>query len=703
MFYEPDKNNHGVPFNPFKSCVVPRPIAGISTVDEPQIALYTLMIGVTLLPAVFKLSVDGRRTNYQAECAIQCGGIQMPIARIQKLATRWGTGLPVLAIALLTAWGARPVIAEANPQAEVIYKGGSVITVDGHGTVAQAIGIAAGRIIYVGTDAGANDLIGKNTLVVDLHGHTVMPGLIDGHMHPEAAGIDLLKCNLNYESLDLREFQARIRSCLDARRSDPPGSWLEVVNWYRYGMHTGGIPVDRAILDSLDTRRPIFVRDSFGHSSLANSKALELAKITAQTKDPAGGRINRDAAGQATGTLEDAAQQIVGALIPEPTEQEYAAGALAALDAMRRQGVTSFLDAIGAEQDIKAFAAAERAGVLTARAHFAPLIPPAEATDLASARRAVDRVVAVAHQYDEGALRPAPSLSVRHVKLFMDGVINYPANTGALLAPYLENHGTAQAPNFVPAARREPEVYFPAPILKEILIGLGRHGLDPHLHTDGDGAVRAALDGVVAMRAALPPGLDVRPALAHCELVDPADYGRFAKLNVTAVLSFQWEKPAPDTVEGVRDTLGPKRSALIEPASRLAAHGARIAYGSDWPVDALDEWFALKVGVTRMARAPAPAKYAGKLGQEPGLSPAEVIQAITRNAAYELHDDKSIGSLEVGKFADLIVIDRNPLSIPPQQIESTQVLLTVVGGRIVYDRETDARDKGAMHSAGKAP
>lgn len=626
----------------------------------------------------------------------------MPRARIRKQVSRWGAGLPVLAAALLTIWAAPPAIADTKP-AEVIYRGGSVVTVDGRGTVAQAIGIAAGRIVYVGTDAGANALIGKNTRIVDLHGHMVMPGLIDGHMHPEAAGVDLLKCNLNYESLGLREFQARIQSCLDARRQDPPGAWLEVVNWFRYGMRTDGVPVDRAILDSLHTQRPIFVRDSFGHSSLANSKALELAKITAQTKDPVGGRINRDAGGRATGTLEDAAQQIVGALLPEPTAQEYAAGARAALDALRRQGVTSFLDAVGDEQDIKAFAAAEHAGALTARAHFAPLIPPAEATDVASARRAVDRVAALARQYDEGALRPAPSLSVRHVKLFMDGVINYPANTGALLEPYLENHGTAQAPKFVPAARREPEVYFPAPVLKEILIGLGRNGLDPHLHTDGDGAVRAGLDAVETMRAALPPGLDVRPAFAHCELVDPADYGRFAKLNVTPVLSFQWEKPAPDTVEGVRDTLGPKRAELIEPASRLAAHGARIAYGSDWPVDALDEWFALRVGVTRTARLPAPAKYAGRLGEEPGLSPAEVIQAITRNAAYELHDDKSIGSLEVGKFADLIVIDRNLLSVPPQQIESTQVLLTVVGGRTVYDRATDARGTDTAHSAGERP
>jgi predicted amidohydrolase YtcJ len=266
----------------------------------------------------------------------------------------------------------------------------------------------------------------------------------------------------------------------------------------------------------------------------------------------------------------------------------------------------------------------------------------------------------------------------------MDGVINAPANTGALLEPYLVNRGTAQAPKFEPAARREPDTYFSVPILTQILIDLGRNNIDPHVHTDGDGAVRASLDAVKAMRAAL-PGRDVRPALAHCELVDPSDYARFAQLEVIPVLSFQWEKPAGDTIEGVRDSLGPRRAALVEPAGWLAEKGARIAYGSDWPVDPLDEWFALQVGVTRKGRPDEPPQYAGRLGKDPGLSQASVLQAITLNAAYELHEERYIGSLEVGKLADLLVLDRDVATIPPDQISGTTVLRTVVGGRIVYD------------------
>jgi predicted amidohydrolase YtcJ len=575
--------------------------------------------------------------------------------------------------------------AGADTTVETLYRHGTIYTVDGHGTVAQAIAISGGRIVYVGTDSGAQSLLGPTTKVIDLGGRMVLPGLIDGHMHPVAAGINLLKCDLNYVSLTVAQFKARVQACLEERhKNEGPDSWLEVVNWFRYGMGAEAAGVDRSVLDSLRTQRPIIVNDSFGHSSLVNSRALALAKITAQTPDPVGGRLDRDKAGMPTGILEDAAQEPIEALLPAPTAADYVAGARAALDALRRQGVTSFLDAVGTDMDIEALTTLEREGALTARAHFAPLIRPADATNLGAARQAVAKVVATAKKYDQGPIRPVPSISVHQVKLFMDGVINAPANTGALLEPYLVNRGTAAAPKFEPDKPHHPDVYYPVPILTEILIGLGRNGIDPHLHTDGDWAVRAGLDAVAAMRAAL-PGSDIRPGFAHCELVDPADYPRFAQLNVTPVLSFQWEIPAADTIDGAQDSLGPRRWPLIEPAGWLAQKGARLAYGSDWPVDPLDEWFALQAGVTRKGRPGAPPKYSGRLGSDPALSQAAVIQAITLNAAYELHEDRYVGSLEVGKLADLVVLDQDVTTIAPEKISATRVLRTVVGGQVVYD------------------
>ena len=225
-------------------------------------------------------------------------------------------------------------------------------------------------------------------------------------------------------------------------------------------------------------------------------------------------------------------------------------------------------------------------------------------------------------------------------------------------------------------------MYFPAGQLATGLVALGRAGIDPHLHADGDGAVRAALDGIAALRQAL-PAADIRPAIAHDEIVAPADFGRFKALGAIPVLSFQWEKPAGDTL-GLKDYFGPERMKILEPAGLLSAAGARIAFGSDWPVDALDEWFALKVGVTRTNAPSAPTEYRGRLGEDPGLSREAALRAATINAAYELHQDEVTGSLEVGKLADLIVLDRNPLTVPAEEIAGTKVLETLVGGKVVY-------------------
>ncbi len=570
------------------------------------------------------------------------------------------------------------LLAQAQAPADRVYRNGVLFTADARNGAAEALAIRDGRIVYVGDNQGVQAFIGPATANIDLNGGFLMPGLVDGHMHPLEAGMQLLKCSLNYESLTVPELQQRVQACLDhaPKKSD---EWLEVVSWFQESMRPAGVKTSRATLDALKTNRPIIVRSSFGHTVLANTRALALAKITATTPDPAGGKIWRDASGAPTGLLEDTAFAIFATLLPKPTPEEYVAGARAALTAMNRQGVTSFLDAWAAQADMDAFQAVQGAGKLTARAHFAPPIEPSEAND---PNRALKRIVLLAHAYDEGALEPAPGITVRNAKLFLDGVIAAPALTGAMRQPYFANSGTAAKPDWAPGPSRGPAVYFPADPLATILMGLARAGIDPHLHADGDGAVHAALDGIAALRKAYPTA-DIRPAIAHDEIVDPADFPRFQQLGAIPVLSMQWEKPAGDTL-GLRNYFGPARMKILEPAGLLAAAGARIAFGSDWPVDPLDEWFALKVGVTRTNSPDAPAEFRGRLGDDPGLSREAVLRAATINAAYELHEDEVTGSLEVGKFADLIVLDRNPFKVPAEEIAKTQVLETVLGGKVVY-------------------
>jgi predicted amidohydrolase YtcJ len=584
----------------------------------------------------------------------------------------------VLMSLLLAAWLAAAQVTSGGP-ADRVYRNGVIFTADAQHRTAEALAIRDGRILYIGNNQGLAPFVGSATVTIDLKRRFLMPSLVDGHMHPLEAGLQLLKCSLNYESLTVAEMQQRIQTCLDQATSKDPDAWLEVVSWFQESMRPAGVKTSRATLDALKTTRPIIVRSSFGHTVLANTRALKLAKITASTPDPIGGKIWRDAAGEPTGLLEDAAFAVFSAILPKPTPAENIEGVRAALKAMNRQGVTSFLDAVAPEEDIAAFAAVRKAGGLTARAHFAPPIQPSEASNPSPA---LGRVTALAKRYDEGKITAAPGITVRNAKLFLDGVIAAPAFTGAMREPYFTNSGTAAKPDWGPGPSRGPAVYFPADALATILVGLGGAGIDPHMHADGDGAVHAALDGIEALRKSLPRA-NVRPAIAHDEIVDPVDFPRFKQLNAIPVLSMQWEKPAGDTM-GLKNYFGPARMKILEPAGLLAQAGARIAFGSDWPVDQLDEWFALKVGVTRTNAPDAPQEFKGRLGDDPGLSREDVLRAATINAAYELHEDDVTGSLEVGKLADLIVLDRNPLKVPAEEIAKTHVLETVVGGQVVY-------------------
>jgi len=568
----------------------------------------------------------------------------------------------------------------AAPAADAVYVDGYVYTVDARDSVRQALAVRSGRIVYVGTDDGARALAGSGTRIVNLGGRMLMPGLIDGHMHPLEGGTVLLQCNLNYERLTVAQLQSRIQACLDQSPQAEPDTWLQVANWFREAMIPNGVATTRATLDALRTRRPILVVSSFGHTALVNTRALQLAHISAATPNPLGGRIDHEPSGAPSGILEDAAFQKVIEVIPKPTPEQNIKAAEAALEAMGHQGITTFFDAMATPEKLAAFAGAERAGHLSARGHFAVLIRPDEGRDI---RRAVATAAAVAHRYDEGPVGPKPTMTVRNIKLFLDGVITAPACTGAMLSPYFTNVGTEKQPRWVPGKNRGPEVYFPASLLGPLLLEAARAGLEPHMHADGDRAVHEALDAIGTLRKAF-PGSAIRAAIAHDEIVDPADFPRYRQLDAIPVLSFQWEKPAPDTLDGARDYLGPERFKYLEPAGYLAAAGARIAYGSDWPVDALNEWFAIKVGVTRENDPKAGANYTGRLSSDAGLSVAAAIRAITANSAYELHAEGDVGSLEVGKLADFVVLDRNIFRIPPQQIARVQVLLTVVGGRPVH-------------------
>ncbi|WP_437292271.1 amidohydrolase [Sorangium sp. So ce406] len=577
--------------------------------------------------------------------------------------------------------------------ADTVLRNGFVYTVDSADSVHQAVAVRAGKVVYVGADSGVQAYVGARTEVIDLTGRMLMPGLVDGHLHVMSGGAQRLMCSLDYKTLTIAQLQQKIQACLDGEPAKDPDRWLEVTSWDRQGTVSVDADPTRVALDALKTQRPILVHSTDHHSVLTNSRGMALAGITAATPDPVGGKIDRDPSGQPTGIFEDAGIALISAAMPAPTQEDDVRSAKAALDAIRRQGVTTFMDASSDERALKAFTAVQRSGELTARALFAMMLVPDKAAK--DPERAIATIKALAAPYDQAAAEPAPGIGARHVKIMMDGVLQAPAQTAAMLAPYLVNTGTNDAPSWVPG-KHSGDVYFPPDTLKSLLLSAVKAGFDPHVHAIGDRAVRQTLDAYEHVRARL-PGSDMRPAIAHCETVDPADYGRFKALDVIPVMSFQWAQEAPYSVNAMKEQLGPERYARLEPEGSLHNAGAKIAYGSDWPVDPFAEFLALKIGVTRKGDPTHPASfgpaYAGRLNDDPLLPRNVALRAITMNSAYQLRLEKVVGSIELGKFADMIVLDQNFLQIPEDDLGKIQVLMTIVGGKTVYTADS-FRPKG---------
>ncbi|HJV70838.1 amidohydrolase [Ideonella sp.] len=583
----------------------------------------------------------------------------------------------------------------SEPDADTVLRNGYVYTVDENDAVQQAVAVRDGRIVYVGSDQGANRFVGSRTQVIDLGGRMLMPGFVDGHLHPLAGGRALLLCNLNYAPLSRTQMQAAIQACLDDSSDKEPDTWLEVVNWVRQATQAIDADPDKSTLDALTTSRPILVRSSDFHTVLTNTRGLALAGVTKDTPDPAGGSFARDAQGNPTGICEDAAGWMVSAMIPPDTDEDRLAQGRAALAAMRLQGVTSFMDAASGEDQAKTFTALQQAGELTARAFLAPTISVEEAA--ASPADAVAAVKALAARYDQGTFQPAPGVSLRHVKMFGDGVVNAPADTGGLLAPYNTNAGTDTAPNWVPGTNLG-SVYFAPEVWKPLMAEIAKSGLDPHVHATGERTVRQALDAYEYARQQV-PGTSFRPVIAHNETVATADYARYQALGVMASFSFQWAQQAPYSVGETEAHLGPDRFARMEPFGSLHNAGARVGYGSDWPIDPFDEMLALKIGVTRSGDPESPNSFgpdfAGKINADPALSRADALRAITINSAWQLRLEQHVGSIERGKFADLIVLDKNFMQQPDEELARNQVLLTMVGGQVVMAKAPFGQTAGA--------
>lgn len=579
-----------------------------------------------------------------------------------------------------SASGAAPA-ASARGAAALVVHGARVFTGTPGGAPATAVAVGRdGRILAVGGDAEVRRLAGRDTEVVDGRGATLMSGIHDGHVHPLGAGDRSLRPSLEGAETTAAELTEILTGFLadTGGAGAEPDTWLVVEDWNPVGLLPAGTLPHHALLDALPTRRPVVLVGGDGHNLWASQRALDIAGITAATPDPAGGRIVKGADGQPTGVLKDDAQDLVKRHVPEPTRAALVEACAKVLAQAAASGVTTMMDALVGRHELELYQALSAAGRLPQR------IVPAIRLDVEQTK---DPAASVAYARGlEREFRGVAGLRFGTVKVFLDGVIEYPAQTAALLDPYLDGQGR-------PTDNRG-ELYTSAADYGRLTAAFNGIGWQMHAHGLGDRAVRTALDGYeAALRTT--GRRDLRNTVAHLQLVDPADLPRFARLGVAACMQLQWATADTWTMEALLPYIGPERHRRMYPARSLERAGARLTGGSDWPVDALQVWNQLRTAIDRRG-----AYGAGALHPElEALSRTSTLRMHTLGTAWQLRQDGLTGTVERGKAADLVLLDRDVTRCPVADISGTGVRMTLVGGRVVHDGDSAA---GRAASAGLA-
>jgi predicted amidohydrolase YtcJ len=546
----------------------------------------------------------------------------------------------------------------SEPAADIVLRGGAVHTVDDARPKAKAIAIRAGRIAAVGADREVGGLIGPRTRVIELRGRTVLPGFQDAHIHPPESGLDELRCDVreprDSEPLAVDGLVELIRAYATAHPDDP---WILGSGWYM-GIFPGGTP-HRRDLDAAVGDRPAFLPNRDGHSAWVSSKALELAGIAAETPDPAWGRIERDPDGTPSGSLHEAAVDLVERLIPPDTQAQIETGLVRAQAELHALGITAWQDANVRPIDQAAYLAVAGRGQLTAR------VVGALWWEREWDERGIDELIERRAAGQLGRYRGTS------VKIMVDGVLE--TFTGAMLEPYLPADGGA--------ADRTGILFVEPDRLRSVTRLLDAAGFQVHYHAIGDRAVREALDAVEAARAANGP-TDGRHHIAHIQVIHPADVSRFALLGVVANAQPVWAAHEPQMDGLTIPFLGPERTTWQYPFKSLLRAGARLAMGSDWSVSTADPLIEMEIAVNRIHRSEH--EIYPPLGPEERLTLDEAIHAFTMGSAYVNHLDDETGSLTVGKLADVIVLDRDLFDRGAGEIGDARVVATFIEGDPVY-------------------
>lgn len=534
---------------------------------------------------------------------------------------------------------------------DLLITGAPVYTLDAPRRWAEAVAVADGRVVAVGSAEDVGRLVGPNTHVVEPAGGIVLPGFQDAHLHPVTGGLARMRCYL-HDAQTADECLETVRRYADG---NPEHEWIVGGGW-SMDSFPGGTP-DRGSLDAVVPDRPVYLRNRDGHGAWVNSRALELAGITAATADPGDGRIERLASGEPQGTLHEGAKDIVERLLPEPTQADLEAAILRAQEELHALGITAWQEASVEPESLAAYRAVAERGELTMRT---------EGNLRWTRERGEEQIADMIARRAEGRVG---RLRVRGAKIFQDGVAeNF---TAALLDSYLGADGRPTGNTGL--GMHEPEE------LARMVTLLDAEGFQVHIHAIGDRAVRESLDTIETAQTAN-GARDARHHLAHIQFVHPADVPRFRELAVVANAQPYWACREGYVTELTEPFVGPERSGWMYPFGSLRRAGAALAFGSDWTVSTPDPLQIMEVAVRRIH----PGAEAAPLLPAEALDLPAALAAATIGSAYVNFLDAETGSIEVGKAADLVVLDRNLFEIEGGRVSEARVLLTLVAGEAVY-------------------
>jgi predicted amidohydrolase YtcJ len=542
------------------------------------------------------------------------------------------------------------------PPADLIVINARIYTVNPHQKWAEAIAVRGNKIVAVGDRKQVESLRGPATKVIDAGQRLLLPGFTDCHIHFMDGSLGLTRVDLN-GATTIAEIQKRVKAYADAH---PTELWIQGMGWTYPTFGPSALP-NKKILDDIVSDRPVYLVAFDGHSSWANSKALAMAGIDRNTPDPPNGKIVRDDNGDATGALKETAGDLVGAKTPVPTRAERLDALRKGIHEANRVGLTRVHSAGQDFEYLDLYNELRTRGELSLRFYIAYFLDPPGLTPQSTAL--IEGARRQYHPNDDWLAGGA-------VKTMLDGVVE--AHTAAMLAPYTDD------PTQSGKLFWDPDKY------KATIATLDARGLQIFTHAIGDKAVRLALDAYQNAAAANHTAnhtRDARPRIEHIETIAAGDVGRFGKLGVIASMQPLHSYPDDDTLNIWARNIGPERASRAWVWRSIQAKGGALAFGSDWPVVTLNPWPGVQTALTRQTSEGTPP---GGFIPQQRLSLEDTIRGYTLGAAFAGRREKTEGSLEPGKLADFVLLDRDLFKIEPSEIGKTEVLITVVGGKFVY-------------------